>query len=97
MLTIHLPRSPDSTTAALTEAAVDTCSVVSVQIEASRRISLRFPETSVSVPVSGPFSIAGNLVGSATCSSKPQPGPSSSQEQCWTTWPESAPDHGMML
>jgi len=36
---------------------------IPVQIEAARRLAERFPEADIRVPVSGPFSIASNLVG----------------------------------
>jgi uroporphyrinogen decarboxylase len=36
---------------------------ISMQIEAARRLAERFPEADIRVPVSGPFSIASNLVG----------------------------------
>jgi len=36
---------------------------IPMQIEAARRLAVRFPEADVRVPVSGPFSIASNLVG----------------------------------
>lgn len=36
---------------------------IAMQIEAAQRLIERFPEASVRVPVSGPFSIASNLVG----------------------------------
>jgi uroporphyrinogen decarboxylase len=36
---------------------------IPIQIEAARRLAERFPEAVIRVPVSGPFSIASNLVG----------------------------------
>jgi uroporphyrinogen decarboxylase len=36
---------------------------IAMQIEAARRLAGRFPEADIRVPVSGPFSIASNLVG----------------------------------
>jgi uroporphyrinogen decarboxylase len=36
---------------------------IAMQIEAARRLKQRFPESNVRVPISGPFSIASNLVG----------------------------------
>lgn len=36
---------------------------IPMQIEAAQRLAERFPEASIRVPVSGPFSIASNLVG----------------------------------
>jgi len=36
---------------------------IAMQIEAARRLRAKFPEADIRVPVSGPFSIASNLVG----------------------------------
>ncbi len=36
---------------------------IPMQIEAARRLAQRYPEADIRVPVSGPFSIASNLVG----------------------------------
>ena len=39
---------------------------IPIQIEAARQLAERFPEADIRVPVSGPFSIASNLVGFST-------------------------------